>query len=585
MKVAEGRSLGDPETIHFGLIPRSHRGIVAINELPDLAERIQVSMLNVMEERDVQIRGYVLRLPLDVLVVASANPEDYTNRGRIITPLKDRFGAEIRTHYPTELEAEVAVVRQEAHLVAEVPDYLVEILARFTRNLRESSSVDQRSGVSARFAIAGAETIAAAALHRATVQGEAEAVARVVDLETAVDVLGGKIEFETGEEGREQEILTHLLRTATAETVRAHFRGLDFGLLVEAIEDGRAGHHRRAGHRPRLPRRAAGARRVGALRRRVRPPRRRPTTASAPAPSSSRWRASTSPARSARTPTERDRLWLVPLQNPRFPGIPHFRRCNPRSAIPGSRDPERAMSRQRTRFRRYDGGDPLAPPVDIAEALDAIGEDVMAGYSPERAMREFLRRGGRSQTGLDDLARRVAERRRDLLQRHNLDGTLEEVRELLDRAVLEERKQLARDAMMDDADRAFREMQLDNLPPSTAAAVSELSDYDWASRAGARGLRADQGPARPRAAGPALRGHEAGAGERHRRGPRSDQRDARRPQRAAGEAPARRGHRRGLRASSWTSTATSSRRTRRTSTSCSTPSPSAPQPPSGCSTR
>ncbi len=238
MKVAEGRSLGDPETIHFGLIPRSHRGIVAINELPDLAERIQVAMLNVMEERDIQIRGYVLRLPLDVLVVASANPEDYTNRGRIITPLKDRFGAEIRTHYPAELAAEMAVVRQEAHLVADVPEALLEILARFTRNLRESSAVDQRSGVSARFAIAGAETIAAAALRRATILGEDHAVARVVDLETAVDVLGGKIEFETGEEGREAEILTHLLRTAIAETVRSHFRGLDLALLVGAIEDG-----------------------------------------------------------------------------------------------------------------------------------------------------------------------------------------------------------------------------------------------------------------------------------------------------------------------------------------------------------
>jgi magnesium chelatase subunit I len=238
MKVAEGRHLGDPETIHFGLIPRSHRGIVAINELPDLAERIQVAMLNVMEERDIQIRGYVLRLPLDTLVVASANPEDYTNRGRIITPLKDRFGAEIRTHYPTELEDEIAVIRQEAHLVAEVPDHLVEILARFTRNLRDSNSVDQRSGVSARFAIAGAETVAASALHRATRQGEEQAVARVVDLETAVDVLGGKIEFETGEEGRELEILTHLLRTATAETVRGHFRGIDFALLVDRIEAG-----------------------------------------------------------------------------------------------------------------------------------------------------------------------------------------------------------------------------------------------------------------------------------------------------------------------------------------------------------
>ena len=249
MKVAEGRSLGDPETIHFGLIPRSHRGIVAINELPDLAERIQVAMLNVMEERDIQIRGYVLRLPLDTLVVASANPEDYTNRGRIITPLKDRFGAEIRTHYPIELEDEVAVILQEADLVGAVPDHLVEILARFTRALRESSSVDQRSGVSARFAIAGAETIAAAALHRATVQGEDEAVARVVDLETAVDVLGGKIEFETGEEGRE---------TAGARAPAPQGDRRDGALPARRRRPRAAGagdragcerHHRRAGHR------------------------------------------------------------------------------------------------------------------------------------------------------------------------------------------------------------------------------------------------------------------------------------------------------------------------------------------------
>src|SRR5690625_3382719 len=201
MRVAEGRRLGDPETIHYGLVPRANRGIVALNELPDLAERIQVALLNVMEERDIQIRGYVLRLPLDVLVLASANPEDYTNRGRIITPLKDRFGAEIRTHYPLALEDEIAVIRQEANLVAEVPDILLEILARYTRSLRESSAVNQRAGVSARFAIAGAETIAAGALHRATVRGEEEAVARLVDVESAVEVLGGKIEFESGEEG------------------------------------------------------------------------------------------------------------------------------------------------------------------------------------------------------------------------------------------------------------------------------------------------------------------------------------------------------------------------------------------------
>ena len=240
MKVAEGRSLGDPETIHFGLIPRSHRGIVAINELPDLAERIQVAMLNVMEERDIQIRGYVLRLPLDVLVVASANPEDYTNRGRIITPLKDRFGAEIRTHYPVALADEVAVIRQESRLVAEVPEYLLEILARFARGLRGSSSVDQRSGVSARLSIAGAETLAAAALHRATSRGEPRAVARPVDLDAIIDVTGGKVEFETGEEGRERDILVHLLRSATAETVRERLRGIDLGPLVHALDTGSA---------------------------------------------------------------------------------------------------------------------------------------------------------------------------------------------------------------------------------------------------------------------------------------------------------------------------------------------------------
>src|SRR5699024_1866242 len=150
----------------------------------------------------IQIRGYVLRLPLDVMVVASANPEDYTNRGRIITPLKDRFGAEIRTHYPLEIADEIAVVRQEAELTAQVPDILLEILARFTRGLRNSSAVNQASGVSARFAIAGAETIAAAARHRSAICGE-EAIARLVDVEAAVEVLVGKIEFESGEEGRE----------------------------------------------------------------------------------------------------------------------------------------------------------------------------------------------------------------------------------------------------------------------------------------------------------------------------------------------------------------------------------------------
>ena len=170
MRVAEGRRLGDPETIHYGLVPRASRGIVALNELPDLAERIQVALLNVMEERDIQIRGYVLRLPLDVLVVASANPEDYTNRGRIITPLKDRFGAEIRTHYPLDARRRNRgdppggqSDRRGARGAAGDPRPVHPRPARV-------AAVNQSSGVSARFAIAGAETIAAAALHRATVR-------------------------------------------------------------------------------------------------------------------------------------------------------------------------------------------------------------------------------------------------------------------------------------------------------------------------------------------------------------------------------------------------------------------------------
>ncbi|GAA3723306.1 magnesium chelatase subunit I [Spinactinospora alkalitolerans] len=239
VRLAEGRSLGDPETVHYGLVPRANRGVFCLNELPDLAARIQVALLNVLEERDVQIRGYALRLPLDVLLVASANPEDYTNRGRIITPLKDRFGAEIRTHYPPGLDDEVALIGQEAHLVgAMVPRHLVEVVARFTRLVRDSSSVDDRSGVSARFAIAAIETAAASAVRRAALVAEDHPVARVCDLPPVVETLRGKVEFEVSEEGREDEVLRHLLRRATAETFRATLGGVDLGPLIDRFAEG-----------------------------------------------------------------------------------------------------------------------------------------------------------------------------------------------------------------------------------------------------------------------------------------------------------------------------------------------------------
>ncbi len=237
-KVAEGRTLGDPETIHYGLLPRANRGVFALNELPDLAERIQVALFNVLEERDIQVRGYAVRLPLDVLVLASANPEDYTNRGRIITPLKDRFGAEVRTHYLDDVDEEVTLVKQEAGLVAAVPDHLLEIIARLVMELRTSSSIDQRSGVSARFAIAAAEGTAASALRRAALTGEADAVARIGDLADVLPTLRGKVEFEMGEEGRELEVIGHLLRVATAATFRDRVAGSDLSGFTTHFEDG-----------------------------------------------------------------------------------------------------------------------------------------------------------------------------------------------------------------------------------------------------------------------------------------------------------------------------------------------------------
>jgi len=192
----------------------------------------------VMEERDIQVRGYIVRLPLDVLLVASANPEDYTNRGRIITPLKDRFGAEIRTHYPLDVDDEVSLIAQEAAVVAAVPIHLVEVIARFAAGLRESSSIDQRSGVSARFGITGTEAVSASALRRAALTAEDEPVARIADLPEVVPTLRGKLEFEMGEEGREDDVLAHLLRVATAETFRDRLRGVDLAAFTAHFAEG-----------------------------------------------------------------------------------------------------------------------------------------------------------------------------------------------------------------------------------------------------------------------------------------------------------------------------------------------------------
>jgi magnesium chelatase subunit I len=227
IKVAEGRYLSDELTLHYGLVPRTNRGIFAINELPDLAERIQVGLLNVLEERDVQVRGYKIRLPLDVMLVASANPEDYTNRGRIITPLKDRFGAQIRTHYPLDVDTEIGVIYQEAAPVqpegirVEVPTHMTEIVANLSHLARQSPHINQRSGVSVRLSVTNYETMVASAVRRALRLDEHEAVPRITDLDALAASTLGKVEIETIDEGRDGHVVERLLQQSILTVFKA----------------------------------------------------------------------------------------------------------------------------------------------------------------------------------------------------------------------------------------------------------------------------------------------------------------------------------------------------------------------------
>lgn len=248
IKVAEGRYLSDELTLHYGLVPRTNRGIFAINELPDLSERIQVGLLNVLEERDVQVRGYKIRLPLDVMLLASANPEDYTNRGRIITPLKDRFGSQIRTHYPLETAIEVQIMRQEARpasigdVKVTVPDYMEDIIAQFSHLARASTHVNQRSGVSVRLSVANYEVLAANAVRRSLRAGEHTVVPRICDLEALPASTAGKVEIESLEEGREGAIIENLVRSAVLSVFKSRITPDQVRDVVGAFEDGIVAH-------------------------------------------------------------------------------------------------------------------------------------------------------------------------------------------------------------------------------------------------------------------------------------------------------------------------------------------------------
>jgi len=244
IKIAEGRYLNDELTLHFGLLPRVNRGIFAINELPDLAERIQVGLLNVLEERDVQIRGHKVRLPLDVFLIATANPEDYTNRGRIITPLKDRYGAQIRTHYPDAIEHEIDIMEQEATALdmgdyrVLVPDWMKEIVAEITHQARRSPDVNQRSGVSVRTSVANYEALLANAFRRALRIGERDVVPRVSDLPFLQPSLQGKVEFEAMDEGQEDRITAGIVQAAVKAVFDRHLHVDDLEEVVLAFHEG-----------------------------------------------------------------------------------------------------------------------------------------------------------------------------------------------------------------------------------------------------------------------------------------------------------------------------------------------------------
>lgn len=244
IKVAEGRYLDDELTLHYGLVPRMNKGIFAINEIPDLAERIQVGLLNVLEERDVQVRGHKVRLPLDVFILATANPEDYTNRGRIITPLKDRYGAQIRTHYPEIIEHEVDIMLAEANVLSlpdysvTVPDYMAEVIAEVTHQARRSPDVNQRSGVSVRASISNYEALVANAFRRALMLNEAEVVPRISDLEYIYSSFQGKVEFEAMEEGQEDKITQRIIQSACKAIFDQRHELADLQPIADAFNQG-----------------------------------------------------------------------------------------------------------------------------------------------------------------------------------------------------------------------------------------------------------------------------------------------------------------------------------------------------------
>ena len=244
VKIAEGRYLSDERAIHYGLIPRTNRGIFAINELPDLHEKIQVGLFNLLEERDVQIRGFKVALPLDIVIIATANPEDYTSRGRIITPLKDRFGAQIRTHYPKTREDEISIVRQEITpfttdgFTLTIPPFMEEIIAEISQTARLQSEINHYSGISVRMSIHNMENLISNAFRRSIRLNEHEVVPRAIDLTHLSSSMKGKIEWNFIEDTFEEEKCSLLIRDAVSKIFKKYFSHHSFTPFLKQFSTG-----------------------------------------------------------------------------------------------------------------------------------------------------------------------------------------------------------------------------------------------------------------------------------------------------------------------------------------------------------
>ena len=506
IKVAEGRYLADESTIHYGLIPRTNRGIFTMNELPDLAERIQVGLLNILEERDVQVRGYTLRLPLDLMVVASANPEDYTSRGRIITPLKDRLGSQIRTHYPRTIEHELLIMDQERSSFdaadgpsIEEPAFMLEVVAELSHLARRAPEISQRSGVSVRVSVANLETLLASAIRRAVRLGEPSAAPRISDLGALIPSTVGKIELESaGEDASEERVVDRLMSRAIFNVFA---RRVDLERLAEVIDTFEAGlvvetgEHVPSRESVRLVRETPGLATPSAgwawWSRRHR----------SPLPSSSCWKACTCIAVSTRTAA---RPVAAAATGDDRPGALCRRTCRRARGLRRGRRRQRADERPLYggpyRYARWDGSQRL-PDLSADEVLDALSDDLMAEGDLTEALRRLFERGlrrpegalGDDVRGLNELLQRLTERRRELLQRYQLSDVLADVRHELEAIVETERRGIERRvgavADPDAQDEALRRMaadmaarrqqQLDALPADPGERIRGLQEYDF----------------------------------------------------------------------------------------------------------